>query len=96
MYTGEVKQYSISEARRQFPTLVDEAVAGRAVQLVRRGQPVAVIVSIAEFERLKAARNTFREEYAAYEAEFPDDGEGVEPEYWESIRDRSLAREVDF
>ena len=96
MYNEGMKQYSIAEARKNFPALVDEAIAGACVQVTRRGHPVAVLVSFAEFTRLQAGRNTFREEYAAYEAEFPDDGQGVEPEYWESIRDRSLAREVDF
>lgn len=91
-----MKQYSIAEARRNLPALVDEAVAGGHVRVTRRGEPVVVIVSLEEFERLSSRRASFREEYAAYEAEFPEDGQGVEPEYWEAIRDRSLGPEVEL
>ena len=44
---------SIAEARNQLPALVHSAEAGQPTALTRRGKTVAVLLSIAEFERLK-------------------------------------------
>jgi prevent-host-death family protein len=43
---GMSKQYSIAEARRNLPTLVNEVESGTEVELTRRGTPVAVVVSL--------------------------------------------------
>ena len=47
--------YSIAEARNNLPRLVHVAEDGEPVRLTRRGQPVAVILSLHEYERLRAA-----------------------------------------
>ncbi|HSD43237.1 MAG TPA: type II toxin-antitoxin system Phd/YefM family antitoxin [Burkholderiales bacterium] len=47
------KTYSISEAKDQLPRIVYEAEAGRAGALTRRGKPVAILPSKAEYERLR-------------------------------------------
>ena len=46
------KQYSISEARNSLSTLVHAVEDGAPVELTRRGQPVAVLVSISAYDRL--------------------------------------------
>jgi prevent-host-death family protein len=88
-------QYSIADARKHLPALVDEVAAGNDVQLTRRGTPVAVVVSIAEYQRLKAGKKTFSEAYADFRSKFPE-GHGVEPEYWDAIRSKDPGREVDL
>ena len=47
------KQYSIADARNNLPGLVHEVEHGAAVELTRRGKPVAVLVSIGEYRRLR-------------------------------------------
>jgi prevent-host-death family protein len=47
------KTISISEAKDQLPRIVHEAEAGSAVALTRRGKPVAIILSKAEYDRLQ-------------------------------------------
>ena len=47
-----VKQYSISEARNSLPALVHAVEDGSPVELTRRGRRVAVLVSVAAYERL--------------------------------------------
>jgi len=88
------KQYSIADARRNLPSLVDEAEAGAEVQLTRRGRAVAVVVSVEEYERLKANRVDFSEAYEAFRKQFPRDGSGLGPRYFRSLRDRGLGRKV--
>lgn len=43
---------SIAQAKDQFTRLVHQAEQGEAVQITRRGKPVAVLVSAAEYQRL--------------------------------------------
>lgn len=47
------KSFSISQAKDQLPRIVHEAEAGGAVALTRRGKPVAVLISKAEYDRLQ-------------------------------------------
>jgi prevent-host-death family protein len=44
--------FSVAEAKAQFAELLYQAEAGQAVRITRRGKPVAVLLSEAEFERL--------------------------------------------
>lgn len=90
------KQYSIADARRNLPTLVDEAESGSEVQLTRRGRAVAVVVSIQEYERLKAHQTTFAEAYEVFREKYPEGRAGISPGYFRSIRDRGRGREVDL
>jgi len=65
------KQFSISEAKNRLPALVYIIEHGPAVQFTRHGKPVAVLVSISQYRRLRrltsrqksfrAALNAFRE-----------------------------------
>jgi antitoxin Phd len=47
--------HSIAEARNNLARLVHIAEDGEPVRLTRRGRPVAVILSLTEYERLRAA-----------------------------------------
>jgi len=47
--------HSIAEARNNLARLVHVAEDGEPVRLTRRGKPVAVILSLTEYERLRAA-----------------------------------------
>jgi prevent-host-death family protein len=46
------REFSIAEARNQLPALVHAVESGPPVRLTRRGKPVAVLISVAEYERL--------------------------------------------
>jgi prevent-host-death family protein len=50
------KQYSVADARNQLPALLHEAERGGVVEITRHGRPIAVVVSISDYERLTAAR----------------------------------------
>ena len=59
-------QHSIAEARRNLPTLVRDAENGKAVELTRRGELVAVLIGRREFERLTSGRRGFADAYRAF------------------------------
>jgi prevent-host-death family protein len=88
------QQYSIADARRNLPSLVDEAEAGCEVQLTRRGRPVAVVVSVDQYERLKSSRGSFAEAYRAFRQRFPEGTTGIGARYFGRLRDRGTGRKV--
>lgn len=60
------KRYSIAEARANLPTIVDQAQAGHEIELTRRGEPIAVVISLREFERLRGVRARFGDAYQRF------------------------------
>ena len=90
------KKYSISEARSNFPNIVREAEAGLHVELSRRGKPVAVVISIQEFERLHGDRPHFMQAYREFLERFPMAEFGLEEGYFESQRSKETGREVSL
>ena len=50
------KDYTIAQARHDLPAIVHEVERTGRARITRRGRPVAVVLSIAEFERLLCAR----------------------------------------
>jgi antitoxin Phd len=88
------KEYSIADARRNLPGVVNAVEAGAEVRLTRRGKPVAVVVSVDEYERLKQKRARFAEAFGEFRKQFPESSEGIEKRYWGALRDRGSGRKV--
>ena len=91
------KQYSIAEARDHLPRIVHEVEDGGPVELTRRGKPVAVVVSIRDYERKprRGRKKDFWEALVEWRAknwrEIREANLG--PEYFDSLRDRSPGRD---
>lgn len=49
-------RYSIAEARHGLARIVHELEDGGSVELTRRGEPVAVMLSVEEYRRLAKGR----------------------------------------
>lgn len=90
------QRYSIAEARSRLRTIVDQAEAGLEVELTRRGQPVAVVVSRREFERLRGKRLHFGDAYRKFLDEHSLEEVGVEEDFAASTRDRTTGRKVSL
>ena len=50
---------SVAEARQDFAGLIKRAQQGNAIEITRRGEPVAVLLSTAEYSALKGERSSF-------------------------------------
>lgn len=97
MYSRFVaSSYSIGDARSNLPTIVDQAEAGSCVTLTRRGKPVAVVVSLRTFDRLRGRRTGFAEAYARHLRRHPLEDAGVAADFASSARDHSRGRRVTF
>jgi prevent-host-death family protein len=93
MYIVDMGKYSIAEARSNLPKIVDEAEAGREVELTRRGKPVAVVVSLREFERMRGRRGRFGAAYEAFLESNALSEVGLDEDFAKFLRDRSPGRE---
>lgn len=90
------KRYSIAEARDHLPSIVREVERGGAVEIARRGTPVAVMLSVREYERLTGAKGGYWEAVQKWRQE--TDLEGMD-EVIDAIlasRDRSPGRDFSW
>ncbi len=88
------REYSVAEARNQLAALIHDVEAGNPVRITRRGQPVAVLLSENQYERLTGRQREFWEALEAFRASMaPEDLEGT-VEAFEGVRDRSPGRDV--
>jgi prevent-host-death family protein len=90
------KRYSIADARANLPSIVDEVEAGQAIELTRRGKPVAVIVSLRELERLRGARTPFSDAYRRFLESHSLRDIGIDADCFQSIRDGEPGRKVSL
>jgi len=90
------QRYSISDARTSLPAIVDQVEAGRQIELTRRGRPVAVVVSLREFERLRGERPAFADAYKKLLKRYSLAEVGLDADFAEFVRETGLGREVSL
>jgi len=88
------KRYSIAEARNNLAALVHELERKVRIELTRRGEPVAVLLSIREYQRLTAEKGGFWQAYESFRHTVDLPRLKIEPEVFEGVRDRSAGREI--
>ena len=89
------KQYSIAQARDHLPSIVHDAEKGSPVELTRRGKPVAVLLSIADYQRLARGRPDLWQLLQAFRERNDLEAMDVD-EIFGDVRDRSPGREVTW
>lgn len=96
MYIFRMAQrYAIAEARANLPTLIDEAEGGVAIELTRRGEVVAIMISVSEYERLRSQRVGFQAAYQQFLKKHSPADIGVDAAaFAKQVRDRSPGRKV--
>ncbi|MHC4392851.1 MAG: type II toxin-antitoxin system Phd/YefM family antitoxin [Planctomycetota bacterium] len=90
------RTFSIAEARNRFAELVHEAEAGVPIEVTRRGRPVAVVLSVSDYQRLTGTSGGFLKALATFRHGV-DEGEleGL-AQTFEGTRDRTSGREVSL
>ncbi len=89
------KRYSIAEAKNHFPRLVHAVEREGAVEITRRGRPVAMLVSMEEYGRMHDRRVGFWQALEAFRRVAGNDME-LGDEVFRDLRDRSPGRRVDM
>ena len=93
MYNAEVT-YSIAAARSEIAAIIDQVETGQAVELTRHGKPVAVVISLKEYDRLRGERARFADRYAAFRRRFNTGDTGLPEDFAASLRDNAPGRRV--
>lgn len=88
------KTCSVAEARRNLARLIRSAERGQAIEITRRGEPVAVLLSAADYVALTGDRPPFLEALARVRERFEVDGLGIGDAEFEGLRYASPGREV--
>ena len=92
-------QYSIAQAKDKLTQLIRSVEEGEPVEITRRGEPVAVILSMDEYRRLSKVPQNFGEAVLAFRQQYIEGQPWFENEEIDDIvdvRDKSSAREVDL
>ncbi len=88
-------RHSISEARSNLPKLVREVERGKAVELTRRGEAVAVLVGRREYERLVGHHRSFVDAYEEFRENIDLADLAINPdELFAGTRDDARGRDV--
>lgn len=87
---------SVAEARQNFARLIKRAQQGRAVEITRRGEPVAVLLSATEYLMLKGERPSFVAAIGRVRDRLGVDDLGIGDDEFEGLRDESPGREAPF
>lgn len=89
-------RYSIADAKNKLPSIIHSVETGRAVKLIRHGKPVAVLLSIKEYQRLNRKREGYWTALTAFRKEMEKEKLLLTGEEFEHTRDYFSGREVDF
>jgi antitoxin Phd len=87
-------QFTISEAKNNLPAIVHAVEKGPSVKLTRRGRPVAVLLSIKEYEALSRKRVGFYNSLKSFRDK--NRNVAISDQDFENLRDSSPGREVDL
>ena len=91
-----LKSYSIAEARDRFTALIRGVEKDTPVELTRRGKPVAVIMSIQQYQQLQSGKRGFWQAYESYRASYDLQALDIQPEIFSDARDAEPCREVEL
>jgi len=88
------KQLSIAEAKNRLPSVIHYVEKGRYVELTRRGKPVAVLLSMQEYQQLSRQFTGFWHALLAFRQNIQDEAIEISDSDFEGLRDSSIGREV--
>ena len=89
------KSYSISDARNNLPALVHDVERGPPVAITRRGEPVAVLISVRDYRGMTAGHPDLWDAIEQFRAEHDLHDLDVDQVY-EGVRDANAGREVEL
>lgn len=90
------KQYSIAEARHNLASIVHDVEQASPVALTRRGKPIAMLISIREYQRLVTGKKSFWSTYLSFQEQFDLPALHIDPGIYERLRDQSPGRDFRF
>lgn len=94
--TTRLRRYSLAEARDRLTAIVRDVETTAAVELTRRGKPVAVILSVDEYRRLASPGGSFATALDRFRSAVDLTSLDLGPDVFAGTRDDAPGREVSW
>jgi antitoxin Phd len=89
-------QYSIAEAKNKLPSIIHAVEKGAPVKLTRHGRPVAVMLSITQYERLSREKEGYWCALTSFRKLLEKEDIQISGADFERLRDASRGRDVEL
>lgn len=86
--------YSVASARANLAEIVDQVQSGRDVEITRRGEKVAVLVSASRYALLQNERPTFMDAFESFRQTTDLAAVGVDRDWARGLRHDDVGRDV--
>ena len=90
------KQFSIAEAKSKLPAIIHSVEDGPYVKLTRHGKPVAVLLSIRDYELLVLKKEGFWRDLMKFRNALEKEGIQITDADFKGLRDASFGRESEL
>ncbi len=87
---------SVAEARQHFARLIKRAQQGKTIEITRRGEPVAVLLSATEYSAIMGERSSFIDAMRQVRERLGVDELEIGDAEFEGLRERSPGREISL
>jgi prevent-host-death family protein len=87
---------SVAEARQNFARLIKRAQQGKAIEITRRGEPVAVLISASEYSAITGQRSSFIDAMSPVRERLRVADLGIGDAEFEGLREESPGREISL
>ncbi len=87
---------SVAEARQHFARLIKRAQQGKAIEITRRGEPVAVLISAAKYSAIMGERPSFVDATRQVRERLGVDALKIGDADFDGLRDQSPGRDVSL
>ena len=90
------KHFSIEEAKVKLAAIVHSVERGSSIGLTRRGKPVAVVMSVKEYERLRGEYENFWDAASKLRRIIKHEGIDISDKDFQDLRDHGPGRDIDI
>lgn len=90
------KQFSLTEVKNKLPLIIRSVEKGPSVKLTRRGRPVAVLLSIHEYDQLCGRKRNFWNALKAFRQVIEKEDIEISDSDFQELRDSSSGREFEW
>lgn len=90
------KQVSIAEAKNKLSSIVHSVERGPCVELTRRGKPVAILLSIKEYQKLSSKNPGFWNALRQFRENIKAEGIEIDGSFFDGLRDTDPGRHFEL
>ncbi len=89
-----MRSYSIADARDNLAKIVHDAENGKQIEITRRGDPVAIVLSMQQYETLAGRKGAFWNRWKEFRKYLEREKITISADPFQRIRDGSPGRKT--